>query len=93
VELGLKEEFIGGFKTLRNDPFFSSVILDKGSMKKIEEDCINRNHYFHSTGDFSGIKHIAYWSAEYNCFLAWKCVPKTLEKTPFGYTFDFSEVA
>ena len=78
VELGLKEEFIGGFKTLRNDPFFASVISNKGSMKKIEDDCINRGHYFHSTGDFSGIKHIAYWSTEYECLLAWRLVPEGL---------------
>ena len=78
VEIGFKEEFIGGFKTLRNDPFFMTTVSDKRSMKKIEHDCINRGHYFHSTGDFTGIKHIAYWSEEYGCFLAWRLVPERL---------------
>jgi len=93
VEMGLTEEFIGGFKTLRNDPFFTSVVLDGGSMKKIEDDCINRGHYFHSTGSFTGIKHIAYWSEEYGCFLAWRLIPNKLNKEPYGYSIDLKDVA
>ena len=70
--MDVKEEFISGLKTLRNDPCFLSVVLDKQTLKEIEEDCIKRNHYFHSTGDMSGIKHTTYssytnlaWSVEY----------------------------
>jgi hypothetical protein len=94
VEMKLEEEFIGGFKTLRNDPFFASVILDKGSMNGVEKELKNdTERFWHSTGDFTRIKHLTYWSEEYECFLAWRCVPENVEKTSFGYTLDLKEVA
>jgi len=93
-EMGLKEEFIGGFKTLRNDSFFASVILDKVSMNSIEKELKNdTGRFWHSTGDFTGIKHIAYWSGEYECFLAWRCIPENVNETSYGFSLDLTNVA
>ena len=83
IECGFKEEFIGGFKTLRNDPFFSSIDMDGMEMnfktlRQVESGCINEDRVFHTQGDFTGIKHIAYWNKEYKCFLAWRLIPEGL---------------
>ena len=73
------EQFIGGFKTLSNDEFFNSVVPNKQDLIRIENEIKgNEERCFHTQGDFSGIKHIAFWSNEYNCFLAWKHTPKGL---------------
>lgn len=86
TELGFKEEFIGGFKTLQNDPFFSSVDMDgmEWTLRQVESGCINEGRVFHTQGDFTGIKHIALWSEEYECFLAWRLVPKSLNILSMG---------
>jgi hypothetical protein len=97
VEWGFKEEFIGGFKTLRNDPFFSSIDMDGMEMnfktlRQVESGCINESRVFHTQSDFTGIKHIALWSEEYGCFLAWKLIPNKLKEEPYGYSIDLGDV-
>jgi len=76
-ELNLKEEFIGGFKTLSNDPFFKSVTHT--NIKDVENGLMNNpNTFFHSEGEVTGIKHIAYFDVMRGCFLVWRLIPNHL---------------
>ena len=77
TERGFTETFVGGFKTLRNDPFFQSVVTNKKDFDKIEKDVMNGN-FFVSTGDFTGIKHLATFDVLRGCFLVWRVVPSNV---------------
>ena len=92
IENEMKETFLGGFKTLHKDPFFASVVMDKSSLVALEKKLRkNTEQMFYSQGDLTGIRHHAYWSKKYKCFLGWRVVPSNLKEEPFGYSLKLEQ--
>lgn len=75
------EDFRGFQKDLRECGFWSSVQFETPStLQELMEECKKKpmDYAIISMGDFTGIKHCAFWNEKLNCFVMWRHTPKRI---------------